>query len=54
MVGDLGEDGAEIGFRIDAVELGGLDQGQDNLGKQAVREDSAEADLFMAISAWDE
>ena len=29
MVRYLGEDGAEIGFGIDAVELGGLDQGQD-------------------------
>jgi hypothetical protein len=35
MVGDFGEDGAQIGFRIDAVELGGLDQGQDAGGTLA-------------------
>jgi hypothetical protein len=35
MVGDLGEDGAEIGFGIDAAELGGFDQRQDAGGALA-------------------
>jgi hypothetical protein len=35
MVGDLGEDGAEIGFGVDTAQLGGLDQRQDAGGALA-------------------
>ena len=35
MIGDAGEDVAEVGLGIDVVELGGLDQGVDGGGALA-------------------
>ena len=46
MVRYLGEDGAEVGFRIDAVEFGGLDQRQDAGGTLAALVGAGEQPVF--------
>ena len=41
VVGDAGQDVAQIGLGIEAVELGGLDQGVDGGGAPAAASDPA-------------